>query len=246
MPSVKLIIHKLFPWTMSPKVRRFFYLGLKLKCPICGWYLRKMLLFGLKHRPNAQCPNCFSLERHRLMWLYLKNKTDFFTRRLKVLHIAPEPVFSRIFKSMSNLDYVNADLLPDRAMKQMDITDIAEPDNQYDVILCCHVLEHIPDDRKAMRELWRVLRPGGWAMLQVPVICEKTFEDPSIVSPQERERVYGWYEHVRKYGKDYKDRLEEAGFKVKVDGYVRTLGKRNIHRYRLTEHEDVYLCTKPE
>lgn len=149
--------------------------------------------------------------------------------------------------AMSNLDYISADLESPLATVRMDITNILFDDNTFDVILCVHVLEHVMDDRKAMRELYRVLKPGGWAILQSPVDpdYEKTFEDPDIVSPEDRERFFGQKNHVRIYGRDYKDRLEEAGFTVKVDGYIRESGADLIERYGLEEHDtDIYLCTK--
>lgn len=145
---------------------------------------------------------------------------------------------------MSNLDYISADLNSPMAMVKMDITNILYEDNSFDVILCSHVLEHVVDDRKAMRELFRVLKPGGWGILQVPILRDKTFEDPSIVSPEDRERIFGQKDHVRIYGRDYKDRLEEAGFTVKVDGYVRELGDDKIKKHGLSEDQDIYFCAK--
>jgi len=204
-----------------------------------------MLPFGvINPHLNAQCPRCLSLERHRLIWLYLKNKTNLFTDQLRVLHFAPERVFNKIFRKMKNIDYVSADLSSKIAMKKMDITDIQESDNAYDVILCSHVLEHIVDDHKAMSELYRVLKPGGWAILQVPILCERTFEDASVVLPKDRERLFGQHDHVRKYGKDYRDRLEASGFKVKVDAYVKSLGEKKIEKYGLRRNQDIYFCTK--
>lgn len=133
-------------------------------------------------------------------------------------------------------------------MVKMDVTNIAMPDNQFDCIICYHVLEHIPDDEKAMTELFRVLKPGGWAILQSPVDHnrDKTYEDPSIVSPDERERAFGIKDHVRLYGRDYKDRLERAGFTVKLDCYVTELRDDKIKRYGLMKDEIIYLCTKSE
>ena len=158
-----------------------------------------------------------------------------FTDHLRVLHFAPEHIFDRAFKSLDNLDYMTADLDPNRAMIEMDITNITYEDNSFDVILCSHVLEHVMDDKKAMSELFRVLSPGGWAILQAPVLREKTYEDPAIVTPEERERLFGQRDHVRIYGLDYRDRLESAGFNVKVDGYVRKLGSAKIRRYGLSK-----------
>ena len=215
-------------------------------CPICGSVPEKFLPFGLRPRPNALCPACGSLERHRLIWLYFKNKTNLFHDRLKVLHVAPETVISRKLKDLPNLDYLSADISMESAMVKMDITDIACPDDAFDVIYASHVLEHIPDDLKAMSELRRVLKPSGWAILQVPIYGDRTLEDPSATSPEERERLFGQKDHVRRYGHDgvYKTRLEKAGFIVHVDNYVRSLGQDVVSMYGLTSGEDIYFCTK--
>jgi len=179
------------------------------------------------------------------LWLYFKDRTNLFRDRLRLLHFAPEQVFEATFKSLDNLDYITADLYSDRAMVKMDITNITYGDNSFDAILCSHVLEHVMDDKKAMREMFRVLKPGGWAIIMVPILAEATFEDPSIVTPEDRERFFGQWDHVSLYGPDLKDRLESAGFDVKVDGYVRELGKSKIRRYGLLESHDIYFCTKP-
>ncbi len=191
MRYLKSIAKRILPWETYKKIKckikfiyRFYYFGTKFRCPICGCRFRKMLSFGTNLRPNAKCPSCFSLERHRLLWLFLKEKTNFFSDQLKILHFAPELVFDNIFKSMPNLDYITADISSEIAMVKMDITRIPQQKNTYDVILCFHVLEHIVDDRKAIRELCRVLKPGGWAILQVPIIGDKTFEDRSVVLPK--------------------------------------------------------------
>jgi len=147
---------------------------------------------------------------------------------------------------MPNLDYLSADFAAEWAMEKMDITDIQYVDNTFDAILCNHVLEHIPDDKKAMKELSRVLKPNGWAILQVPLDpnLDKTFEDPSVTSPEERKRVFGQKDHVRIYGKDYKDRLEEAGFDVKVDNFVEELNEETVDKYGLRRDHNVYFCSK--
>lgn len=212
-------------------------------CPCCNGQFRKLLPFGRIRRENAKCPKCGSLERHRLEWLYLKEQTKFFCDKLMVLHFAPEQVFQKSFKLLSNLCYISADLNSPHAMLKMDITDIYFRDNVFDVILCNHVLEHVPDDKRAMRELYRVLKPGGWAILQVPIGVEKTIEYPSVVSAEERERLFGQADHVRRYGLDYKDRLEEAGFKVRVDDYAKRLGGELCQKYAL-ELIDIYYCIK--
>lgn len=167
--------------------------------------------------------------------------------RVRLLHVAPERFLQRLLAVQPHIEYVSADLDSPLATVRMDITAIPEPDESYDVILGSHVLEHVPDDRKAMRELCRVLRRGGWAILQVPLdpARERTFEDPTITAPGDRERLFGRHDHVRVYGRDYGARLEEAGFRVTVDGYVRELGAEAVARYGLEETEDIYLCTRP-
>jgi len=225
------------------------YIGNKFMCSCCNGHFRKFLPFGVKPRPNAQCPRCGSLERHRLLCLYLKDKTNFFKDSLlKVLDIAPMYFFQQKCKTLYNLNYISADISSSIAMIKMDITNINLPDNQFDCIICYHVLEHIPDDKKAMKELFRILKPGGWAILQSPVDPnhDETFEDPNVVSPEEREHVFGEKDHVRIYGQDYKNRLEMAGFTVKLDNYSRELGDNIIKKYGLMKDETIYFCSKPK
>ncbi|MPZ76522.1 MAG: methyltransferase domain-containing protein [Deltaproteobacteria bacterium] len=228
-------------------LRALRYIGTRVTCPCCGWHFRGFLPFGVVvKRTHALCPRCGSLERHRLLWLYLKNRTDLFDRNHRVLHFAPERIFAKVFRTMPLLHYVSADLSSKRARLKTDIMDIPCKDNSFDVVLCNHVLEHVADDQKAMRELCRVLSPGGWAILQTPIDTQraKTFEDPTITSPSERERAFGQHNHVRLYGRDYKERLEKAGFTVKVDGYAGGLEKRELVKYGLPD-EEIYFCRKP-
>lgn len=229
-------------------LRGLLYAGNQFICPVCGGHFRKFRESGTISRPNEQCPRCLSRKRHRLLWLYLKNKTNFFDEQLKVLHLAPEHCFYKRFSNQKNLDYLSADIQSPLAMVKMDITNIHYQESVFDVILCSHVLEHIPDDEKAMAELYRVLKPGGWAILQVPIDMnrQKTFEDPTIKSREDRQRFFGQSDHVRLYGLDYKHRLEQAGFKVKVDGYVRELGSEDIKKYSLMETQKIYFCLKSE
>ena len=151
----------------ASKFTSVFYHGSNFYCPCCKGHFRKFLPYGrINPRYNVLCPGCFSLERHRLIWLYLENKTNLFSDKLRLLHFAPEQCFISQFKSMNNLDYVTADIESPLAMMKMDITDIPFEDNSFDVILCNHLLEHVEDDRKAMREMYRVLRNNGWAIIQ--------------------------------------------------------------------------------
>jgi len=188
------------------------------------------------------------MKRHRLLWLFLKNRTNLFHDKLKVLHVSPEYFFQKTFKSMSNLDYISADLNSPYAMIRMDVTNILYEGNYFDVILCSHVLEHVIDDKKAMMEFFRVLKPGGWAILQVPVFTDRehTFEDPQIKTPEEREIAFGQKDHVRIYGLDYRKRLEEAGFIVIVDDYVKGLSLEMVREFSLNRDENIYICTKPQ
>jgi len=224
----------------------FIYKGDKYYCPVCDGHFRTFLSFGIQKRKNACCPRCRSLERHRLLWLYLKNKTNLFNDDLKLLHIAPELVLKNKFKKMNNIKYYSADLHNTNAMVKTDLTSICFKVNSFDAILCTHVLEHINDDKKAMQELHRVLNTSGWAILQVPIDKNRkeTFEDFSIAEPEEREKHFGQKDHVRCYGLDYKDRLTSTGFSVKLDNYVMQLSGDIRKKYSLDEKEDIYFCTK--
>jgi len=220
---------------------------LEVECPICGGIFPAFLPFGIEPRPNARCSACNSLERHRLLWLFLKTRTSFFTDKLKVLDIAPMKILSTIFKALPNIEYLSIDKSSPHAMRHMDVTSLDLLENHLDCIFCYHVLEHVPDDRKAMQEIFRVLKPGGWAILQVPIdsTLEKTLEGSHITDPKERRRLFGLEDHVRTYGLDYKQRLEEAGFVVHVDDFARTLSFDLIKRYAISERENIYYCQKP-
>ena len=180
--------------------------------------------------------------------MYLRDRTNLFSDNIKVLHFAPEYIFQKILLSLPNLDYISADLDSSLAMVKMDITNIPYEDNSFDVILCSHVLENVMNDQKAMKNLFRILKPGGWAILQSPIDYKrnKTFEDSSIALPEDRERVFGQRDQVRIYGLDYKERLEKEGFTVKVDSYVKELKLDIIQKYGLMKEEDIYFCTKPK
>jgi SAM-dependent methyltransferase len=226
-------------------IRRASHFGFARYCPCCDAYLRRFLPFGHPPRAESLCPSCGSLERHRLVYFYMKHRTNLFDGQpKKLLHVAPEAVLSGLIRAERSIDYLSADLSSPFAMVKMDITDIQYPDNHFDVIYCSHVLEHVPDDRRAMREFLRVLNPGGWAILQVPITAEATFEDPTITSPEDRKRVFGQDDHVRCYGPDYKDRLAEVGFTVKADSFVRDLSDEEIRRLGLVGTGEVYFCTK--
>lgn len=224
-----------------------FYAGNRFEDPITGRRYRKMLPYGrIKPRQNALAPHSMSLERHRLLWLFLKNKTDFFSKQAKMLHVAPEFCFISKFKRMKNLEYITGDLISPWADVKMDIQDIPFPDNTFDVIMCNHVLEHVDDDSQAMGEFYRTMKSGGWGIFEVPVDYNsaKTLEDPSINTPELREKHYWQADHLRLYGRDYAERLRAAGFIVEECDYLSELSDGERLRYSLPAKEIIYFCRK--
>jgi SAM-dependent methyltransferase len=219
------------------------YRGNRRECPVCGGRFRGFLPFGLVRRQDARCPGCGSLERHRLLWLYLERQTDLFAARRRVLHVAPEPLIGQRLASLPNLRYVSIDLDSPRAMVRMDATRLGFRDGVFDVILCFHVLEHVPDDRAAMGELHRTLKPDGIAILQTPFDPARTntYEDGSIRSPAARERAFGQRDHVRIYGQDYEQRLIDAGFAVESVDVARRLPDGG-QRHGLDPEERLTVC----
>lgn len=229
------------------RVVALFYWGKDVICPVCNSQFSKFLPYGRESRENALCPKCLSLERHRLIWLYLQRETDFFKAPRKMLHIAPEICFMDRFESLPELDYITGDIESPLAKVKMDIHDIPFEENTFDVIFCNHVLEHVQSDIRAMEEMRRVLKPDGWAILQVPFfppLPEVTHEDPSITDPREREKVFGQDDHVRLYGLDYKDRLASAGFEVHEEDFVMKLDRGEVKRYGLPAGEIIYKVVK--
>lgn len=225
----------------------FWLKGNRYTDPIDGKSFKKFLPYGYeKQRDNVLSPSTLSLERHRLLWLYLQSETDFFVKPLKMLHFAPEQAFYRRFRQQQNLDYTTTDLSSPLADVKADICQLPFEDNTFDVIFCNHVLEHIPDDTQAMRELYRVLKPGGWAVLQIPQDLSRatTFEDDSITDPKERAKIFGQYDHVRVYGRDYFDKLRSIGFEVQEIDYTQTLSKEQVERYCLADGEIIPVVKK--
>lgn len=228
------------------------FLGLWLKGsrytdPIDGKMFRSFLPYGYENpRENVLSPSTLSLERHRLLWLFLKHRTQFFSQPAKLLHFAPEQAFYRRFKKLSHLDYTTTDLNSPLATVKADICDLPFEDNTFDIILCNHVLEHIPEDQKAIQELYRVMKPGGWGVFQVPqdLSRKQTFEDPTITDRKERAKIFGQYDHVRIYGYDYFDRLRAAGFQVDEVDYTSEIPESEVDQYRLAKGEIIPFVKK--
>lgn len=224
-----------------------FYAGKKVECSVCEIKLRKFLPYGrLEPRENALCPNCLSLERHRLINLFLKEKTDFYTKEQKILHVAPEMCFLHRFEKVHTKNYITADLESPWAKVKMDVHDIPFPENEFDVVFCNHVLEHVEDDLKVLKEFYRVLKPGGWAILQSPIdySYKTTYEDKSITDPRARELAFGQDDHLRMFGVDYGERLKQGGFTVIEDKMSIEMSDEEAFKYGLDKREIMYLCKK--
>lgn len=226
------------------KIIGWFMAGRNVTCPVCNRSFRAFLPYGrINQRANALCPNCLSLERHRLIWLYLREKTAFFTQKLSVLHIAPEACFIPRFTKLHGDGYITADLESPLARVKADIHNLPFEDHSFDVVLCNHVLEHVDDDIRAIGEIARVLRPGGFAILQVPFfhpIPDETVSDPSVQDPKQREKLFGQNDHVRRYGKDYPRRIAQAGLEPFEDGFVNTLSEEERKKYGVVRGETIY------
>jgi len=231
---------------LSRFIKRIPGLGIKRYCPVCGTLSKGFSEFGIVPRKNAKCVSCGALERHRLAWLYFERMTDLFDGRPKrMLHVAPDRALENLLKRRLGAGYLTADLRDPRAMVRMDVTEIAFAEETFDVICCSHVLEHVPDDRRAISELHRVLKSGGWAVLMVPITAHKTFEDPSIAESSERLRLFGQEDHVRRYGPDFVERLKEAGFKVRVITGSDFLTKEEMTYTGITDAAaKIYHCVK--
>jgi len=258
--SIKQLTKKVFLFG-----RLFYYHGSTVECPICNHGFRKMLpggfhaevinkleVIGAGYRLHNICPYCLSTDRDRLVFLYLKNRTQFFNISNRVLHISPEPSLYRVLKKATNLTYLMGTKYAEGSyypagISFFDLLSIPYPDNNFDVIICNHVLEHIEDDKQATSELFRVLKPGGYAILQVPISnkIEKTIEDFTIIKPEERHEAFGQFDHVRVYGPDYKERLEAVGFFVtKQSPYTQEWNINHLTKYALNKKEELYIAHK--
>ncbi|MDZ7740893.1 MAG: methyltransferase domain-containing protein [Bacteroidota bacterium] len=270
---MRALIKKIIPFTLGQKLRGLwqkalgtYYRGKRYHCPFCKNSFRKMLpggfdlpvikekhIIGAGRRNNDVCPRCYSTDRDRLLYLFLQNKTDILKKKnVKLLHIAPAGAMKALLSVQDNIEYImgtkhHQGFYYSKDILIFDITNMDYPDNTFDVILCNHVLEHIEDDIKAMAELHRVLKPGGWAILQVPISykIDKTYENPAILGEKDREAHFGQFDHVRIYGKDYFDRLGSVGFRViKSDPFQEDWGIENIEQYALNREEAVFMARK--
>lgn len=239
---------------------RFSSAGKEVRCPICkGQFktfrpggedidvLNRYGVVGAGRRSNCVCPKCRSKERDRLLYLYLTEHSKRLSLPLRLLHMAPEYSLKPVLSENPMIDYLNGDLDPKLADLELDLTQLTFPDQSFEGLICNHVLEHIPDDRKAMREVLRVLKPGGWAILQVPVARQltETLEDPNLADPVEREKQFGQFDHVRIYGMDYPRRLEECGFQVETIVPEELVGKEGIKQFGLLPDERLFLAIRP-
>lgn len=218
-------------------------IGAESVCTVCeGRY--RFGPFGDPPRPEARCPKCGSLERHRLLMTYLRNKRLLETP-IRLLHFAPEGGLCKAFRRYP-IEHVTADLNDPATSLRLDIRRIALPEASFDAIICVHVLEHIDDDISAMRELRRVIKPSGWAIINVPFEAHRsiTFEDPSVLTPEARQVAFGQWDHVRLYGTDYSERLRNAGWNVTVTPFGDLVPNRLRTLHRLPSGEDgtVFLC----
>ncbi|MBO7307205.1 MAG: class I SAM-dependent methyltransferase [Alistipes sp.] len=241
------IIQRMATWAVP--FLGLFYKGRGRECPICGSRYRNFMPYGyVKGRNNALCPSCLSLERHRMIWLWMERNTSLFKSHPRLLHIAPEPSLMNHFRESygTSKDYITADLESPFADQHFDVQEIPLPSNSVDVIICNHLLEHVDNDRLAMQELYRIMRPGGWGIMLVPEDRTRatTFEDDSITDPEERTRLFGQYDHRRVYGRDYDDRLRDAGFDVERNDFARHLTEWEKRLYAPGE-DDLVIVRKP-
>lgn len=239
------------PSLLQERLLRIALKGKNVECVCCGEKFITFLPAGIQKRANSRCVKCGSLERNRTLWLFLKERNELFSNPVKLLHVAPEKQYYPWFAKLSNIDYHPIDLYPEAynygsKTTKMDVTKMTYEDNFFDAIICSHVLEHVPDDAKAMSEMFRVLKPKGWAIINVPVnySMEKTFEDPFINDPKKQLELFGQPDHVRVYGKDYFDRLRNAGFNVDVIDYPKKFSHNEQFKYGMKPSELIFYCTK--
>ena len=257
--------YRLLRYELLEKLRYYpeliFSLGSRLECPFCHWHFRRFRpagfdypvlkekqVVGASYHLDDVCPRCMSNARERLAYLYLKTRTSLFTEPLRVLHVAPEPNIARLLRAQPNLNYVTADLFEQNVMTRFDVMNLPFADSTFDAIICNHVLEHVSSDRAAMAEILRILRPSGWALLQVPIALalDKTIEDPTAITEADRIRLFGQSDHVRLYSaSDYIERLQATGFRVSAANGMSGLAEGAMKKFALVPEEQIFVCTKP-
>jgi SAM-dependent methyltransferase len=242
--ALKALIPERFHDSLRLAGYRFAHYGTERYCLCCNSRVRRFAPYGEAPRPEALCPVCGALERHRLVSLFLRRNMTRLMNPGPLLHVAPEPGIERQLRSLPGADYISTDLERPEVTTRADITALPFAGESLGGLYCSHVLEHVADDRQAMQEFHRVLRPGGWAILQVPIGREKTFEDPSIEDPTLRRKLFGQCDHVRVYGRDFPDRLRGAGFGVTVMRPARAMPDGAAERLGVNTDEEVYLCAR--
>ena len=227
--------------------------GAQAECPCCSATFE--LFRHYSGRPRAACPNCGARERHRALWLYLRDEVVVRRVPWTMLHFAPEPEISEKLREVGALTYTTADLEPGRADEAFDITAIPHPEGSFDLVLISHVLEHVPHDERALAEIFRILTPGGRAILQHPIRYRSptTYEDFSITSEADRATHFGQFDHVRVYGRDFIERVRRAGFAVTHRRFEQERDFATRMRYGLHEYTgdsmrgmDLYIAVKPD
>ncbi|MFO8182600.1 MAG: methyltransferase domain-containing protein [Candidatus Aegiribacteria sp.] len=230
------------------KLRGRVYAGSNYECPCCGGRFRKMIPWDPSDPldDNMVCPACRSQSRHRLLLTFLERETDIFSSETRLLHFAPESFLADRFRKYRNIEYVTADLSMARVSARLDITSLPFENDSFDALICNHVLEHVMDDSTAIRELSRVLRPGGWAVVMVPMDRSRaeTFEDPSITDPEKRLKTFGQSDHVRIYGRDFIQRLRSGSWTVRELNYAEDLDPGLRDRLALMKNEFIYTASK--
>jgi SAM-dependent methyltransferase len=254
MKNLKKIRNQLF---------KLLYQGKKYYCLYCTKTYRKFMHEGVKakifkkykvagggYKKNVKCPNCGSTDRIRLLYLFFELRTEIFKKPLKVLHVSPNALLARKLFGAKNINYTCGALNPEEFKEfnaiKLDVTCIDIPDNHFDVVICNHVLEHVPKDSAAMNEIYRVLKPGGYAILQVPfaIDLQQTIEDSANTTRKQRKIAYGQTDHLRLYGVDYITKLTNAGFRVERDNPFKNNWPTDLEKHRLDKNEDVIVCYK--
>jgi SAM-dependent methyltransferase len=244
---IKSILPQRLLLNAEPQLRKIvsaFFIGNNYECPVCGFHARKLI--PVHEGESYLCPRCGSVERKRLLWLYLQNEIKIPEQQnFRVLHFSPSTALYRKLKTMKNIEYVPSAFGNPLIKNQFDITSLSLPDNHFDLIICYHILEHVPDDRRAMNELFRVVKKGGVALLQVPYSDGQTIEDSSVTTAEERKKLFGQEDHVRYYGReDFTQRLKASGFSVEEIDYAQKTGKENSRLYKLRADEIIFRCVK--